>query len=463
MVPFSQDNSKFPLLLPCYNHYVQEGILLDKLKNTLRALSYRNYRLFFIGQGLSLIGTWMQNIALAWLVYRLTNSAFWLGMVGFLSQIMIFVLSPIAGAVADRFNRRHIMVWTQALLMLQAFILAALYFTGSITVWQIMLLSVFLGLVTAFDTPARQAYVIKMVEKKEDLGNAIALNSSLFNSARLIGPSIAGLVIALAGEGICFLINGVSYMAVIISLLLMNVKKEEPMKKESHILKEMKEGLAYAYRSHPIRSILLLLGFNSFIGMSYTILMPVFASEILHGGPQTLGFLMGSTGIGALIGAFYLASRKSVLGLANLIATATFVFGISLMAFAFSTSLWLSLILVLVAGFGMMLQMASCNTIVQTIVEEKMRGRVMSLYVMAFLGMAPFGSLLAGSAAHYIGVPSTIFFSGLYCLIGAVLFSLNLPELKKAIRPIYIKMGIIPEMATAIGTVSQLEVSPDKK
>jgi len=410
-----------------------------------------------------LIGTWMQNIALAWLVYRLTNSAFWLGMVGFLSQVMVFLLSPIAGAVADRFNRRTIILWSQFLLMLQALALFLLSISGAITVPHILFLSVLLGLFTAFDTPARQAFVIKMVEKKEDLGNAIALNSSLFNAARLIGPSIAGLIIALAGEATCFLINSISYLAVIVSLLLMTIKKDEPKKKESYILKEMKEGLSYAYRSHPIRSLLLLLGFNSLIGMSYAVLMPIFAKEILHGGPQTLGFLMGSSGIGALIGAFYLASRKSVIGLANLIASATFIFGISLMAFAFSSYLWLSLILVLIAGFGMMLQMASCNTILQTIVEDNMRGRVMSLYTMAFLGMIPFGSLLAGSAAHYIGVPLTVFISGLFCLIGAALFSFNLPELKRTIRPIYIKMGIIPEITAAIETVSRLEGSPDKE
>ncbi|MCX5750776.1 MAG: MFS transporter [Candidatus Saganbacteria bacterium] len=387
--------------------------LIPRIKTTLRALSYRNYRLFFFGQGVSLIGTWMQNIALSWLVYRLTNSIFLLGLVGFLSQIMVFIFAPFSGVIADRLNRYKILLCTQTLAMLQAFVLAFLVLTGRITIWEIMLLGSLLGLINAFDIPARQSFIIKMVEKKEDLGNAIALNSSLVNMARLVGPSIAGLLIAAVGEGFCFLINGVSYIAVLYSLLAMKVKPFEIKKRETHIFSEFKEGLSYAYHFIPIRYILLLLAVVSLLGMPYTILMPVMARDILHGGPQTLGFLMGAAGIGAFCGAIYLASRKNVIGLVGLIALASGIFGVGLMALSFSRSFWISIPLIVIIGFGMMVQMAAGNTILQTVVEEKKRGRVLSLFVMAFMGMSPFGSLLAGTFAGHYGLPATFFYSGL--------------------------------------------------
>lgn len=435
----------------------------NRFSVTLRALSYRNYRLFFFGQGLSLIGTWMQNIALAWLVYRLTNSAFLLGVVGFLSQIMIFLVAPFAGVVADRLNRHKIMIATQTLAMVQAFILAFLVLTNRIAVWQIMLLSVFLGLINAFDIPNRQSFVIKMVEKKEDLSNAIALNSSLVNMARLIGPSIAGFIIALFGEGICFFLNGLSFMAVIYSLLAMKVKPHEKLNKTQPVLKELKEGFTYAFHFIPIRYVLLLLALMSLVGAPYSVLMPVFAREVLHGGPQVLGLLMGAAGVGALSGGIYLASRKNVIGLVGLINRASFLFGLGLFFLAFIHNLWLALLLIMLVGFGMIVQMACSNTILQTIVEENKRGRVMSLYTIAFMGMAPFGSLLAGSFASRFGVSTSLMISGAVCLLFALGFNFCLPQIRAAIRPVYIKMGILPELTKAVDTVSELTVIAEKE
>lgn len=307
-----------------------------RFKHVFRAVSSRNYRLFFVGQGLSLIGTWIQNVAQAWLVYKMTNSVFLLGAVGFLGQIMVFLFSPIAGVLADRFNKHRILIITQSLAMVQAFILSVVVLTGTVRVWHIMLLSLLLGFINSFDMPVRQSFVIEMVEKKEDLSNAIALNSSLVNSARLIGPSIAGILIAAFGEGICFFLNGVSYLAVIISLLLMRLTpKMVQQHKDGHILKEIREGFAYAYRFPPIRYVLLLMAMISLIGGPYTILMPVLAKDVLHGGPQMLGILMSSSGCGALLGALYLASRKNAAGLLNMIAIAAFLFGNSYPAVIF--------------------------------------------------------------------------------------------------------------------------------
>jgi MFS family permease len=435
---------------------------LSRFKGTFRALSYRNYRLFFFGQGLSLIGTWMQMIALAWLVYRITNSAFLLGLTGFLGQIFIFPFAPFAGVVADRFDRHKIMVTTQTLSMIQAFILAALVFTNTVSIWHIILLNIILGIINAFDMPARQSFVVEMVEKKSDLGNAIALNSSLFNVARLAGPSIAGLVIAAFGEGFCFLLNGISFLAVIFSLLAMRDIPKRKMK-GAHPLRDLKEGIGYAYRFAPIRYLLTMMALISVIGMPYVVLMPVFARDILHGGPETLGLLMGASGIGAVSGALYLASRKSVRGLVNWIAVASFTFGVGLIAFSFSRTLWLSSLVLVVAGFGMIVQMAAGNTILQTIVDEDKRGRVMSLFIMAFIGTMPFGSLLSGVLADNIGVPYTVLLSGAVCVIAAALFTFKIPQLKKMIRPIYMKMGIIPEVTVAIGKVTELTVVTEKE
>ena len=420
------------------------------LEFIFRALRYRNYRLFFSGQIISLIGTWMQQIALSWLVYRLTNSVFLLGIVGFISQLPALFLTPLAGVVADRHNRHRILVATQILLMIQAFILSALVLTNSIVIWHIMVLSIFLGLVNAFDIPIRQAFTVDMVEKREDLGNAIALNSSMVNMARLVGPSIAGILIAVAGEGICFLLNGISYLAVIASLFAMQITPRETKRPATHVLHELKEGFRYAFGFMPIRSILLLLATVSLMGVPYQVLMPVFAKDIFHGGPRILGFLMAMSGIGALMGTVYLAMRKSVLGLGKIIARTAALFGLGVIIFSFSRVLWFSMLVILVSGFGMMVQMASSNTVLQTIVDEDKRGRIMSFYTMAFMGMMPFGSLLAGSLASKIGAPFTLLIGGICCIIGALVFAKNLPALKEEIRPIYAEKGIIPEVARGI-------------
>jgi MFS family permease len=415
------------------------------LRLIFKALSHRNYRLFFGGQGISLIGTWMQQTAMIWLVYRLTHSPFLLGVVGFASQIPSFLIVPFAGALIDRWNRRHILVITQSLSLIQAFILAFLDLKGGIAVWHVIALSIFLGVVNAFDMPTRQAFVVEMVEKREDLGNAIALNSFIFNSARLLGPTIGGILISLVGEGMCFLLNGLSFIAVIIAFLAM---KMTPRKRESRtypMLKGVKEGFMYAFGFLPIRSLLLLLGLVSLMGMPFTVLMPVFAAKILHGGPHTFGFLMAASGVGALAGAIYLAARKSVVGLGRLIVIASGLFGIGLIGFSLSRILLLSLLFLTFIGFGMIVQMASSNTVLQTIVEEDKRGRVMGFYTMAFMGMVPFGSLLAGTLATKIGAPQTVMMSGISCILGSIIFARKLPLLRKIVRPIYLRKGILLE------------------
>ncbi|HZQ24788.1 MAG TPA: MFS transporter [Terriglobales bacterium] len=428
----------------------------------LRALGYRNYRLFFSGQSISLIGTWMTRVATSWLVYRLTGSAMLLGIVSFSGQIPTFVLGPFAGVWVDRWNRHRTLVVTQVLSMLQSFALAALALASMITIHEIVLLSLVQGAINAFDMPARQAFVVQMVENREDLGNAIALNSSMVNLARLLGPSIAGVVIAAVGEGWCFLVDGISYIAVIISLLLMLIAIPQPVKPRRAILQELAEGWGYAFQSVPIRSILLLLALVSLVGMQYTVLMPIFAAKVLHGGPHTLGFLMGASGVGALAGAMSLAARKNVLGLGRVVPTAAALFGAGLIGFGFSHALWLSLVVIMVVGGAMMQQMASSNTILQTIVDEDKRGRVMSLYSMAFLGMAPFGSLLAGGLAARIGAPDTVIVSGALCIVAAGVFSLYLPAIRGAVRPIYRKLGIIPELATGVQVASALNTPPEE-
>ena len=408
------------------------------------ALQSKNYRLFFGGQGVSLIGTWMQRIAMGWLVYRLTNSAFLLGLVGFTSQIPLFLLTPFAGVLADRMNRRRILVLTQTLAMIQAFVLTVLVLTGTAAVWHIICLSVFLGIVDAFDMPIRQSFMVEIVQRK-DLGSAIALNSSIVNCAQLLGPSIAGIVIASMGEGMCFLLNGVSYLFVIGSLIAMKITRMEMERPDIHVLKEIKEGFSYAFGFAPIKLILLLLALTSLVGVPYRVMMPVFARDILQGGPHTLGFLMGGAGVGALAGSIYLASRKGVPGLEKWIAFAACLFGIGLVGFSHSHVFWLSLILVLLTGFGMMVQMASSNTVLQTVVEEDKRGRVMSLYSMAIRGMAPFGSLLVGGAASKIGAPNTLMISGLLCIFGSILFTKRLSVLREMVHPVYVRMGILSE------------------
>jgi len=411
-----------------------------------RALRYRNYRLYFGGQGVSLIGTWMQQIAMSWLVYRLTDSAFYLGLIGFTSQAPMFFFTSFAGVFIDRIHRRNLLIITQTLATVQASLLAFLTLSGHIQVWHLVLLSLFLGCINAVDMPARQSFVVEMVESKEDLGNAIALSAFMFNSARLVGPAIAGIVVSAIGEGPCFLINAISFLAIIATLLAMRIPNRKSKTASASFFQGLKEGYLYAMGFPPIRYVLLLLALTSLVGMPYMVLMPIFARDILHGGPHTLGFLMGASGVGALIGSLYLASRKSVLGLGKLIVIASSIFGVGLIAFSFSRSFALSLFLLLFSGFGMIVQMASSNTILQTIVDEDKRGRIMGFYVMAFGGTAPFGSIMAGGLASKIGAPNTLVISGIICIIGSLLFLRRLPRFRQAVRPTYIKMGIIREM-----------------
>ncbi len=418
----------------------------SKLKPILRALESRNYRLFFTGQAISLIGTWMTQLATIWLVYKLTNSAVLLGIVGFSSQIPSFVIAPFGGILVDRWNRHRILIITQILAMIQSLALAALALTGIINIWHIILLSLFQGFINAVDAPARQAFVIEIVEKKENLGNAIALNSSIFNGARLVGPAIAGLLIASVGAGMCFLIDGLSYIAVIAGLLAMKLKPRTINPQTANVWQRLKEGFTYAFGFPPIRAILLLLALFSFMGMPYTVLIPIFATKILNGGSETLGFLMAASGIGALMGGIYLSSRQSVIGLGKILAFSPAIFGTGLIIFSLSRVLWLSLLMMLVIGLGAILQIASSNTLLQTIVDDDKRGRVMSLYTMAFLGTLPFGNLIAGSLASKLGAPNTLVIGGAFCILGSFLFVRKLPALRLLVKPIYTEIGLLPKV-----------------
>jgi MFS family permease len=392
----------------------------------------------------------MTRIATAWLVYRLTGSALLLGAVSFAGQIPTFLFAPFAGVVVDRLNRRHVLVWTQALSMVQSLLLAGLTFSGRITIHWILALSVMQGIINAFDMPGRQAFMVQMVEERGDLSNAIAINSSMVNVARLIGPSLAGMIIAVSGEGWCFLIDGISYMAVIASLIAMRIHVSAVRRVFASPLTELKEGWTYVSGFLPIRTILTLFALVSLMGMPFVVLMPIFAVNVLHGGPHTLGFLMGAMGVGALISALSLAARRNVRGLIRMIPIAAAVFGLGLIGFGLSRVFWLSMVTVLIAGMGMMQGMASSNTIIQTLVSEDKRGRVMSYYTMAFMGMAPFGSLLAGTMAHRVGAPGTVIVNGAFVLLGAAWFFTRLPALRRAVRPIYEEMGILaaPEKMT---------------
>jgi MFS family permease len=421
-------------------------------------LRHRNFRLFFAGQTISLIGTWMTRIATAWLVYKLTHSALLLGTVSFAGQIPTFLVAPFAGVWIDRWDRRQVLVWTQTLSLVQSFALAGLTFSGLIGIRWILFLSILQGIINAFDMPGRQSFMVEMVEDRADLGNAIAINSSMVNVARLIGPSLAGMLIAVTSEAWCFLIDGISYIAVIASLLMMQVHVPTVLRKATSTFHEMKEGWSYVSGFLPIRTILLLFAVVSLMGMPFVVLMPVFAATVLHGGPHTLGFLMGAMGVGALISALSLAARRNVRGLIRMIPVAAAVFGVGLIGFGLSSTFWLSMAMVLVAGAGMMQGMAASNTIIQTLTSEDKRGRVMSYYTMAFMGMAPFGSLLAGTLAHAIpptplwivsgpvlaGAQWTVIINGLAIGLGALWFFSRLPALRVVVRPIYQEMGIIP-------------------
>ena len=410
-----------------------------------RALRHRNFRLFFGGQSISLIGTWMTRVATSWLVYRLTKSALLLGTVGFTGQIPTFLLAPIAGVLVDRIHRRKVLVWTQILAMVQSLALACLTLSHRITIAEVLALSAMQGIINAFDMPGRQSFMVKMVEDRADLSNAIAINSSMVNAARLIGPSLAGMLIAATNEGWCFLLDGVSYIAVIASLLMMRVPPGEEQRATASIFTQLNEGWTYVAGFVPIRSILMLFALLSLMGWPFMVLMPVFAAQVLHGGPHTLGFLMGAVGVGSLISALSLVMRRSVRGLTKMIPIAAAVFGIGLICFGLSHFLWLSLLMMLVTGFGMMQGLTSSNTIIQTLVDENVRGRVMSYYTMAFVGMAPFGSLLAGALAHAIGAPRTVIVSGIACILGSIWFTSRLTAIRKDMRPIYERLGIVPQ------------------
>ena len=420
----------------------------SRLATAVRALSHRNFQLFFAGQLISLVGTWMQTVAQSWLVYRITGSTLLLGTVGFASQIPVFLIAPIGGTVADRSNRHRVVIATQTASMVLAFVLAVLTLTHRIQVWQIMVLAAGLGTVNAFDIPARQAFLMDMVGR-EDLMNAIALNSSMFNGARIIGPAVAGIVVAWVGEGWCFFANAVSYIAVIAGLLMMKITHPVNLANEGSPIEHILEGFRFVARAAPLRSLLLLLGLVSLVGMPYSVLMPVFASQMLHGGAKELGWLMGATGVGALLGALSLAARVGLRGLGKVIAMCAGGFGVSLIVFAASQMFWLSLILLLPVGFTMMVQMASTNTLLQSMVPDQMRGRVVALYTMMFMGVAPFGAFFAGALAHRIGAPWTVAIGGAACIAGAAGFGTILPAFRAQAREMVLAQGLAGDAPAA--------------
>jgi MFS family permease len=435
---------------------VNEESLLGRFSHGWRALRHRNFRLFFAGQSISLIGTWMTRVATSWLIYRLTGSALLLGLVSFAGQIPTFLLAPFTGVLVDRLNRRKILVWTQTLAAVQSLALAVLTLAKVITVHEVLWLSVLQGLINAFDMPGRQSFLVQMVEDKLDLGNAIALNSSMVNIARLVGPALAGFVIGSMGEGYCFLVDGISYLAVIASLLMMRVAVAPSPPSKASLLEQLKDGWTYVTGFPPVRTILSLFALISLMGMPFMVLMPIFAAQVLHGGPHTLGFLLGASGVGALISAVSLALRKTVRGLTSMIQLSAALFGLGLIGFGLSRFLVLSLLLMLIVGFGMMQGMAASNTVIQTLVPDDKRGRVMSFYTMAFMGMSPFGSLLAGSLAHRFGAPHAVMITGAFCVVGSVWFTTQLKSIRQAMRPIYIELGIIrsnlePAMEDQVG------------
>ena len=408
-----------------------------------RALRHRNFQLFFFGQSISVTGTWMTRLATTWLVYRLTHSALLLGVVSFAGQILAFLLGPLAGVWVERLDRRKLLIWTQLGGAVQSLAMAALTLTHAITLWEIIALALFQGLVNAFDMPARQSFLVQMVEDRNDLSNAIAINSSMANGGRLIGPAIAGLVIAAVGEGWCFLIDGVSYFAVIVSLLLMHIKRFEIERHAKSMFEQMREGWDYVSTFRPIRSILLLFALLSLLGYPYSVLLPVFAGQVLHGGATTLGWLTGASGVGALISALSLAMRKTVAGLTRMVQISAAMLGVALILFGFSHALWLSLVLMVFAGFGLIQSAAVSNTIIQSLVPDDKRGRVMGYYTTAFFGAAPFGSLLAGALGHRIGAPHTVMLTGACCVAAAIWFTFERPKVRAIMRPIYQEMGLL--------------------
>jgi len=414
------------------------------IRHVFSSLRSRNYRIYFTGQGISLIGTWMQNIALSWLVYRLTGSVFLLGLIAFISQIPTFILSPFAGVLVDRFNRLRILKMTQAFFMLQALVMTLLVLFNLVEVWHIIVLSVIFGLITAFDAPARQSLVVFLIEDPEDLGNAIALNSAIFNGARLVGPAIAGIMIALVGEGICFLLNTLSFAAVIVALLQIRIRADQRGTGRNNFRDSFREGFRYTFGSMPIRTLIITLSVESAVGLSYIVLLPAYAREILHGGPDTLGYLMSAMGAGALMGAFYMAARKTVLGLGKILSASTIVLGLSIGLASFFGTRYVAPVMFFFSGCAMVLSLSSINTMLQTIAREDLRGRVMSFYSMALMGTAPIGNLISGSVASRIGIPLTFLVAGIITVLLGIWFGINLGSFRRLVRPIYIDKGILP-------------------
>jgi len=438
----------------------QEASRLASISHTWRALRHPNFKLFFAGQSISVIGTWMTRLATSWLVYRMTHSALLLGIVSFAGQIVSFALGPFAGVWVERLNRRKLLVWTQAAAAVQSLALAALTLARVINLWEIIALAALQGSINAFDMPGRQSFLVQMVEDRNDLSNAIAINSSMANGARLIGPAIAGLVIGAFGEGWCFLIDGVSYFAVIASLLLMRIKaRDKDVRRDSRgMFEEMREGWEYVRTFQPIRIILLLFALVSLMGYPYAVLLPIFAGHVLQGGAYTLGWLTTASGVGALVSGLSLAARKSVLGLTRMIQIAVSMLGVALILFGLSHTLWLSLVLMVFAGFGLMQGAAVSNTIVQSLVPEDKRARVMSYYTMAFFGAAPFGSLLAGALAHRIGAPYTVMLTGAVCVAGSLWFTFELPKVRAVMRPIYQEQGLLPRDTSLLSNLQEPSV-----
>ena len=422
----------------------------------VRAFRHRNFRLYFGGQSISLIGTWVQQIALGWTIYQLTHSSFLLGLVSFAGQLPLFVVTPFAGVLVDRFNRHRTLIATQILSMLQAFALTLVVFTHALQVWNLIALNVFAGLILAFDLTSRQAFIVEMVGSGRDLPNAVALNAFVINGGRMLGPAIAGLMLTVVSPAVCFLVNAISYVPVIAALLFMRVDEYVPPANQAGPLRELIDGVRYSMGFAPIRVVLLLVGLVSLLGMPYAVLMPIFAAEVLHGGPRTLGLLMTAPGIGALVGTVYLASRKTILGAGVRIAAGAIIFGVGLCVAGLTHNLAVALIGLGCAGLGLIVQLATSNTALQTIVDDDKRGRVMSLYTMAFMGMAPFGSILGGALAHRIGVPATFVIGGAASIVGALLFAMKIPVLRPMVLPIYRRKGIIPEIAEGLQTASGL-------
>jgi MFS family permease len=407
-----------------------------------RALRHRNYQLFFAGQGISVIGTWLTRFATSWMAYRLTGSALVLGLVAFFGQAPTSLIAPFAGVLIDRWDRHRTIVVTQVVAMLQSAALAAFALTDTMTVWHLLVLGAVQAVINGFDLPARQSFLGQMIDDRADLPNAIALNSSIVNSARLIGPLIAAVLVALWGEGWCFAIDAASYLAVIASLLMMRVPKRPPRGRRGHVLAELAEGLRYVWHLPLVRAVLLLLAISSVVGGGYSALMPIVATTTLHGGPHTLGLLMGAAGCGALVGALYLASRRNVIGLPTVILRCSLGLGIGLVALELATSMWIAMPVMFLVGLSMIMQSAASNTVLQTLVEDRMLGRVISLYAVAFFGGMPLGALLQGALAHRIGVIHTLAVAGGVCLASALVYAAALPRLQLASRALYVQRGL---------------------